>query len=304
MKKVISIILSIAMLFSVSIPAFATSSSLPTTPTPDKEHTYCADNYTHYTIDFTQTRSGEFSYASDANTVDTAIAFVESLELKDMGYAHIEEACLNELNSYKENDIILEEYTVLVPKTREMYYYDTYLGHDYYYEYTSESKFSHHTDGAEKGASNEAIWNNWIMGLMELTLGFVLEAEWSIAYSVITSVTNVFGATDVHYGSFNKYVEQFTNVTTMTIYKQRSANILDPCYQDQRCFLRVNMYFCPVGTAFSSDFIYIKTLYDGYFVANDASREQILHAANVHSNHNSMVIHSVGSYRVRENWEN
>lgn len=301
MKKFVSIILAIVMLFSVTIPAYATSNSTSFVSASEEEHTYCADNYTQYTIDFTQTRSGEFSYASDANTVDTAMHFVKSLDLKNMGYAHIEEACLNELNSYKENDMVLEKYTVLVPKTREMYFYATYLGYDYYYEYTSESQIRHETEGAEKGASNETLWNNWIGGLMDLMLGFALDT-WGVAYSAVTSVTNVFDASHVHYGSFNEYVEQFTHVTTRTIYKQRSANILDPCYQDQRCFLRIKMYFCPVGTAFDSDYIYIKTLYDGYYVANDASQEQILHAANVHSNHNSMVIHSVGSHRVIEDW--
>lgn len=302
MKKLTSLILAIVMLFAVTIPVFATSNSTSFTSVQEEEYTYCADNYTKYTIDLTQIRGGELSYASDANTVDTTIDFVKSLDLKSMGYSHIEEACMNELNFYKENDMVLEKYTVLVPKTREMYFYATYLGYDYYYEYTSESQIRRETEGAEKGASNETLWNNWIMGLIDLIVSFALEDVWSVAYSAVTSVTNVFGASDVHYGSFNEYVEQFTNVTTRTIYKQRSANVLDPCYQDQRCFLRVNMYFCPIGTAFDSDYIFIRTLRDGFFVANDASQEEILQAANVHSNHDSMVIHSVGSYRVREDW--
>lgn len=301
MKKFVSIILAIVMLFSVTIPAYATSNSTSFVSASEEEHTYCADNYTQYTIDFTQTRSGEFSYASDANTVDTAIAFVESLELKDMGYAHIEEACLNELNTYKENDIVLEEYTVLVPKTREMYFYGTYLGYDYYYEYTSVSKFDHLTEGATKGAKEEQ-WNDWVLGLMTLILGFAVPTEWSVPYSVVSSVTGLYDVSSIHYGDYNVYTEDYTDVYTRTIYKQRSANILDPCYQDQSCWLVVEMYYRTIHSGIGNRFIPVNTLYRGYYRANHLTQEQILHAANVHSNHDSMVIYSVSSNRVRENW--
>lgn len=168
--------------------------------------------------------------SANENTIDAAIAYVESLELSDIGYSHIEEACLSELNAYKDDGVILESYTVLVPKSKAKYYYGTYLNHDYYYGYTSVSDMRRETNGAE------------------------------------------------------------------------SSTNMDSCYQDQTSSLRVKLYFCPVGTAFDSDYIEIDTVYNGSVKANNLTKDEILHAANAYSNHNSVIIYKVSDHRVTEKW--
>lgn len=77
----------------------------------------------------------------------------------------------------------------------------------------------------------------------------------------ISTITGIPEASEVHNGSYNEYVEQFTNTLTRTIYKEKTANNYTPGYQDQTASLRVNMYFCPVGTAFSSDYIHVGNIF-------------------------------------------
>lgn len=291
MKKIVCLALSLVMILSMGVSAFAS--------TPESDGSFCIDNYTQYTINLTETNSNARAMTGD--TIDAAIEYVKSLELGEMGYSHIEEACLNELNGYKDDGVILENYTVLVPKTRTKYYYGTYLNYDYYYEYTSVSDMRRETNGAEKGASNASKWDSWILGAMDLAMCFST-VEWSIPYAIVRTVTGISGTSAVHYGSYNQYVEQFTNTVTRTIFKQRSSSNLDPCYQDQTSSLRVKLYFCPVGTAFSSDYIEIDTVYNGSVKANNLTKDEILHTANVYSNHGGEIIYRVSYFRVTEDW--
>lgn len=291
MKKLLSIVLAVSLILSINVTAFASN---------DKgESEFCIDNYTQYTVNLS---TGNPSTRSlPGNTIDAAVEYVESLELGDMGYSHIEEACLNELDSYRDDGVILESYTVLVPKTRTKYYYGTYLNYDYYYEYTSVSDMRRETNGAEKGASNESQWNSWILGAMDLGMCFSTW-QWSVPYTIVRTVTGVSGTSAVHYGSYNQYVEQFTNTVTRTIFKERSSTNLDPCYQDQTSSLRVKLYFCPVGAAFDSDYIEIGTVFNGSVTANNLTKDEILSAANVYSNHGGEIIYRVSYHRVFEDW--
>ena len=292
MKKALCILLSLIMLLSASTTAFASEMI---------DKSFCVDDYNQYTIKlFDETLH---TRSTTENTIDTAISYVKSLNLKDMGYSYIEEACLEELDSYKDDDVVLESYTVLVPKARAKSYYGTYLNSDYYYEYTSVSDMQRETNGAEKGASNESKWNNWILGAMDLGMCFATK-KWSIPYTIIRTVTGVSGTSAVHYGSYNQYVEQFTNTVTRTIFKEKSTGKFDPCYQDQTSSLRVKLYFCPVGTAFSSDYIEISDVYNGSVKANDLTKDEILHTANAYSNHGGEIIYRVSYHRVTEDWNN
>ena len=144
MKKVLSILLVVIMLFSMSITAFASTAS---------DDSFCIEDYDQYSIDFSETNPKTRSVTG--NTIDDAISYVESLNLNDMGYSYIEEACLNELAGYKEDGVTLESYTVLVPKARAKRFYGTYLNYDYYYDYTSVSDMRRETNGTKKNASNE-----------------------------------------------------------------------------------------------------------------------------------------------------
>ena len=97
------------------------------------------------------------------------------------------------------------------------------------------------------------------------------------------------------------YVEQFTNTVTRTIFKKR-GNTYDSCYQDQTSSLRVKLYFCPVGTAFDSDYIEIRNVFEGEVTANTLTKDEILRVANTYSNHGGEVIYRVSYHRVTEDW--
>ena len=62
-------------------------------------------------------------------------------------------------------------------------------------------------------------------------------------------------------------------------------------------------YFCPVGTAFSSDYIEIGTDFNGSVSANNLTTNEILQEANVYSNHGGEIIFRVSHHRVTEDWE-
>lgn len=298
-KKFLSFALVTVMVFGISTTSFAAAS------TSLEEDTFSIDNYTQYTFDLNHTQSLKtrgLKTESNEQKIDAVVSYVESLNLGDRGYSNIEEACLLELEGYKNDGVELEKYTVLVPKTRSMHYYGTYSGNDFYYEYTSVSDFRRETIGKKKSSSNADSWERWILGLADLGMCFG-NLEWSIPYSIIRTVTGVDGTSAVHNKSYNEYVEQFTDVVTRTIYKERSSNNYDDCYQDQTASLRVKLYFCPVGTAFDSDYIKIGDIFDDSVSANDLSKSKILKLANTYSNKNSEIIYKVSNNRIQEIWE-
>lgn len=294
MKKIYSFILALVLCFSAIIPVSAYSANAT------EQWNFDIENYIQYTINFVDSR---FNSRNTSDNIDTAIEYVESLNLSNMGYSYLEEACVNELEGYRDDDIVLQRYTVLVPNTREKHYFGTYLNYDYYYEYTSVSDMRRETDGEEKNSSNASEWNSWILGIMDLAMCWSSQ-EWSVPYAIIRNVTGVSGTVDVHNGSYNQYVEQFTNTVTRTIFKERSSNNYDACYQDQTSSLRIKRYFCPVGTAFSSDYIEIGTDFNGSVSANNLTTTEILQAANVYSNHGGEIIYRVSYHRVTEDWGN
>ncbi|MEY8335137.1 hypothetical protein AALB53_18825 [Lachnospiraceae bacterium 47-T17] len=288
MKKCISIFLSVVMIISMSISAFAN--------TAENKDVFCIDNYTQYTIDFSETTSKIRS--AETGSIDDAISYVKSLELGDTEYSYIEEACLNELYGYKEDDVVLESYTVLVPKTRARQYYGTYAGHDFYYEYTSVANMRRDTIGEKKSAANESRWKQWVLGTMDLAMCWRTRT-WSIPYTIVRIATGISDPAVIHYGSYNQHVEQFTNTVTRSIFRKGSSKA---GYQDQTSSLKVSSYICPVGVTSGSDFIYYGDTYNGVIQANDLSKNSILQLANTYSNHGSQVFYSVTSYRVTENW--
>ena len=290
MKKVLCILLSVTIVFSMSTSAFADEI---------EDNSFCIEDYISYTIDFSSINTDMRSV--NDNTVDEALSYVKSLNLSDICYSYIEEACLNERQGYKEDDVILESYTVLVPKVRTKHLYGTYLGSNYYYEYTSMANMRRETKGVEKGKANESKWNSWILGAMDLVIAF-RSIKWGVPYSIIRTVTGISSISDVHYGSYNQYVEQFTNTVTRTIFKEKNSASLDACYQDQTSSLRVKLYFCPVGIDETSYYIEIDTVYDGTVQANDLTKNEILQLANSYSNHGGEIIYKVSQHRVKEMW--
>ncbi|MBO4847534.1 MAG: hypothetical protein J5586_00050 [Clostridia bacterium] len=291
MKKLLPAVLSVILLFC-SLPAAASSKESGEDFDPNK--------YVHHTIYLTDNGKAS-SPEGQKDTIDTAIEYVKSLDLTSSGYSIVEEACLAELDAYRSCGVQLESYTVLTPK-RSMTYFGTYLGYDYYCDYTSVSNMRRETNGISKTAANVSDWDNWVIGIINVALCFA-DPLYSIPFSLISSVVSVPGPSSISYGSHNRYVEQFTNTVTRTVYKKLGSTY-KRCYQDQFCFLRIKLYFCPVGSAFSSDFYDIGTLYDRKFRSNDWSIDRILRAAHVYSNHGGDIIFTVSSQSLREIWGN
>lgn len=292
MKKFVSILLIAILTLTVS-----SSTVLASDISTYTQREVNLNEYNQYKIEFDQKNSMN---RIENNTVDDAIQYVKSLKLSENGFGHIEEACLSELEQYKSDGIELEDYTVLVPRAKAKSYFGTYLGNEFYYENTSIANMRRETDGVAKSSSNVSKWNNWILGVTDLAMNFA-NITWSIPYSMVRSITGVSGTSAVYNGSHNQHVEQFTNTETRSIYKKQGSNY-ELCYQDQSSSLRVNLYFCPVGTSFSSDYIFIGTTYNGTVQANNASKDTILQQANTYANHGSKVVYTVSSKRVQENW--
>lgn len=290
MKKTISIFLTFIMIISMSIPVLAN--------TVENDGAFCIDNYTQFTIDLSEIESKVRN--AEANSIDTAISYVKSLDLSGMGYSYIEDACLDELNRYKDDDVSLESYTVLVPKTRAKQFYGTYAGHDFYYEYTSVADMRRETNGAAKSAANESKWKQWVLGAMDLAMCWRTRT-WSVPYTIVRIATGISDPDDIYYGSYNRHVEQFTNTVTRSIYREGSSKA---GYRDQTSTLRVRSYLCPVGVTTGPDFICYGDTYNGAIEANDLSKNSILQLANTYSNHGNQVFYSVTSHRVTENWNN
>lgn len=292
MKRIVSFLLIATLTLAI-----CSTTVLASDVSNNAEQEIDLNAYEQYKIEFNQE---DGMLCSESSSIDDAIQYVNSLKLEESGFAYIEEACLAELEQYKIDGIELEDYTILVPKTRTKSYFGTYSGKEFYYENTSVANMRRETDGVAKSSSNASKWNNWILGVTDLAMNFA-SYKWSIPYTMIRNITGVSGTSEVYNGSRNQHVEQFTNTITRSIYR-KSGSSYSLCYQDQSSSLRVNLYFCPVGTAFSSDYISIGTTYNGTVKANDASKDTILQQANTYANHGSKVVYTVSTKRVQENW--
>lgn len=240
--------------------------------------------------------------STEDSTIDEAIDYVKSLNLNDIGYSYLEEACLNELEGYKDDDVALESYTVLVPKARAKTYYGTYNNTKFYYDYTSVAGLRRETVGTKKNVSNASTWSKWIKGGLDLSVSFLSNAyKWTVPYSIISALSGLSYPSEIHNGSYNKYVEQFTKVRTRTVYKLSGGKYVT-AYQDQSGSLRTNQYFCPVGTKYETDFVKLGTKFNGTVKANKLSKNQILKTAYTYSSHNSKVVYKVTSGRIKESW--
>lgn len=307
MKKFLSLSLATVFLLATCFPVFADANESSFSNSHD-DFDLDLNDYIQYTIDLSSEKSSNYISASSegknvpANSIDKAIDYVSSLELDDKGYSHILEVCIDELNFYKDEDVILEKYTVLVPSANSMQYFGTHSGYDFYCQYVSISNMRRETKGAEKKSSNADVWNGWITGVLDLVLTFISD-NWVMPYSLIRSAIGLsVTSSDVHYGSYNEYVEQFSNTVTRVIYKQRGSNYIR-CYQDQSSYLRVNHYFCPVGTVFPSDYYNIGQTFAGTVNANQLTTSQILNMANVYSNHGGEAIFRVTDHHITERME-
>lgn len=130
-RKVISLVLSLALLLSMTTIAGASSSSNDSyVILPEIQ-----ENYNCYTINFStngRIRSDEIIHSN----IDKAISFVKGLNLDDKELGYIEDACLQELEILRTDNVLLQQYTVLTPKNG-LTFFGTLNGVQYYWTETS-----------------------------------------------------------------------------------------------------------------------------------------------------------------------
>lgn len=111
-KRILSLLLAAISAFSFSLPALAAGADIAD-PYDD------LDEYDQYTISFKHNVMSAMEVDSFQDNIDAAKSYVESLNLEEQNLGYISESCLAQLDELAlVPDCILNEYTVLVPKSR------------------------------------------------------------------------------------------------------------------------------------------------------------------------------------------
>ncbi|MEE0191445.1 MAG: hypothetical protein U0I30_00160 [Flavonifractor plautii] len=295
MKRFTAIILALTLLLSM-VPASAVSNKEPLS----------ADDYQEYTITF----DSSLQTRATGTTVDDAIEFVNSLDLESLGYSYIEEACLLELNEYKEaGDVELESYTVLVPKAGSAkHYFGTVGVHNFYYDLTSKASLRSDVDGTPAKSENDPNWTGWIAGILNLVMCIdAIPLYVSLPYTAIANILTVNGIDSrvVHEDAFLHYTTQYEDIETRSIYREDGTEY-KLCFVDQEGNMQIKVYYCPVGISEASDYIYLETVLDEQEMKSHSfTEEEVLSMANVQASHNSKVsfVLAEKELRIIEQWE-
>lgn len=185
MKKtrLISMLCAIAMSLTLVLPVSAYENTTECDVLIDYDQITV---FTAYTQDTIYQGVPKNSIANRSSNIKQARKAVLALNLSEQGYSYIESACLAELDELAlDTSCILNEYTVLIPKTRATTpsYYATYNGVDFYTSITSKSNI---TIEKLKFGTYEKL-AKWASLGINLTLSYSGAAVASYAWSLITS---------------------------------------------------------------------------------------------------------------------
>jgi hypothetical protein len=203
-KKLLSALCAVCMIMTMTTSAFAAVS------TSDNGN---PGEYDEFTISFPSPAKSEnkpsvmsVENINDEN-ITTAQAYVQSLNLKNLGYQYIEDSCINQLETFKEDDdTVLTSYTVLVPKTRAATptQYGTYKGKTFYSaEYSSYTK-----EFNKKSFSTKAKLQQWANATVNLTMCFV-DARITVPFTIFSSLMGV----NQYTIKDNAYIEYYFNLS-------------------------------------------------------------------------------------------
>ncbi len=238
-KRSISLLLILAMACSLLlVPAGAISSSATD-----------FSEYVSYTIDLAETPPTDHMITScdtdSISSVERAIAFVESLNLEQKGFDYIANACLAELEDYKDSGVSLKQYTVLTPKNGPAYF-GTLNGADYYYTDTSiavgtKTWFEKLTD---TGITDE----EWLNALGSLL--FVLASHTALyPLTAGMSATSAFEPAHISKDDEFQMSVAFTNCYQRAIGRYDSQGNFRILYYDQRGKATYDIDFRPGNPA-------------------------------------------------------
>lgn len=290
LKKFICMCLSVLFVSSVCIPVLGN----------DEIDLYT--NYNWSTINFDD--SEEINGRSVQDNIDKAIEYVQSLNLSENGYSYIEEACLEELETYKENDVLLTSYTVLTPKTRATEQYFGSVGNnDFYVTYTSVGDFMIRHDGDIKSKSSEPVWRMWVNGAIDVLMCF-LEKEVAIPITLINSVLGLESQNDFDYGSYNRYTVKFFKVKTRSILgTSGSSGVKKVAYSDQEGEADYFIEFCPVGHFKQASYQIFEDYENPVETPNPRDKNSILTSANAYYNRGTKITWRFADYELYEKWK-
>jgi len=179
------------------------------------------------------------------NTIEDAIGFVKSLGLDDQDTSYIKEACLDELEIYKEKGINLIYYTVLVPKeNRSELVYGTYNGNTFYYSLTSLASFVEDYYG--DACPSQTIFDDWALGIVEFLISFA-GTVLSLPYAIVSaSMSSLGGNHTLHYTDFYRYQVNYYSMMTRVIYAYSGAT-KKTLLKGQRTNANITAYYVEVG---------------------------------------------------------
>lgn len=235
-KRFLSSILLLALVLTMSAPAFAANNTaFDNTIDPE-----ISSKYNCYTIDL-NTEPASFTVDTPNSSIDRAISFVKSLDLEEKGFGYVEEACLRELEGYKEANITLEQYTVLTPKS-DLMVFGTLNGATYYYTDTSISV------GGKKWYQkltdtkiSDSAWLNQLGSLL-----FTLANH--TALIPISAGLSMAGITEpAHISKDDEFrmAVSFTDVYQRAIGRYDNLGNFRTLYYDQRGKATYDIDFCP-----------------------------------------------------------
>ena len=198
-KKFLSMFLALAMCLSLAAPAFAET---PANDEPEYDEV----------VVFSDAASEDgiqlLSDLSNNERIQQAKDGVLALELDEIGLGYIEEACLAELDKYaQKGNIVLEEYTVFVPKARasQPVFLATYGGYDIYSYFTSRGIYT----TTKTMYDSDTDMGKWRKGLIDLAMCFVSSPVVSLQWTVVSSIH---GAPSDHQTYVGDWVECYARI--------------------------------------------------------------------------------------------
>ncbi len=237
-KKFVSIFLALAMCLTLAAPAFAE------TPTKDEPE------YDEIVV-FSDTISGDgvqpLSALTNEERIQQAREGVLALNLGKMGFSYIEEACLSELKRFSEEDsIILQEYTVLIPKNRAATprYLDTYKDVDIYFDEVSKGGY-----GRTYGKEYHRELVQWIAGTIDFLVSISGGSMFSLPWSVVSTLNGIPTLFD-QFEEDEMTKSATFNFTTQAFYAKDGntyKNVLNREYGTARCILQCIFIDTKVG---------------------------------------------------------
>lgn len=149
--------------------------------------------------------------AHNEEAVQQAKELLDSLNLSESGYRFIEEACLQELNYYMEqDDMQLRSYTIFVPKENyevavpastpsdsELSYFGTYNAKNFYFYYPSMAE----VDSKIVKQTSKSDIQNWVSGIVDFFTIFG-SVQVQFAWKFFQNRMNVSDNYEVHNGAF------------------------------------------------------------------------------------------------------